>query len=129
MVFHIFYSNFKKMKQYLPCFFKYFFFLYATSFIAFSPVNAQQKKINVSGYSDDVIADGVLNTIPGTLTSNSLDLPTGAGDVFFVQGYSNSSTPFAGGLPADGQFFSSGRHYFQLAPYNGRNVLRMEASQ
>ena len=118
------------MKKFLPSFFlKFLLIILVINFYAISLVKAQQKKITLSGYNQDVIADTVLNTIPTTITTASIDNPIDSGFVFFAQGYSNNSIPDSFGLPANGQFTSSAGHNFQLAPYNANNDLRLVTLQ
>ena len=81
--------------------------------------------ITVTGFTEDVIADAVLNTVPTTVTTNSIDNP--GTNIFYAQGYSSNAVPLANGLPVTGQFISSAGHHFQLAAYNGNNDLRLEA--
>lgn len=88
--------------------------------------NAQQVQITLTGYSTDVIADAVLNTLPSTVTTGTID-PTASNDVFFAQGYSNNGVAYANGLPANGQITSSVNHNFQMAPFNQNNDLSLPA--
>ncbi len=82
-----------------------------------------QVQISLTGYNQDVIADPVLNTNPNTLVTSSIDNPPGY--AFFAQGYSNNSTPYTNGLPANGILVTPiGRHYI-LAGYAGNNALRL----
>lgn len=101
-------------------FFTFFMIFFAQSFAWAQTVEVQ---IKLTGFTDDVIADAVLNTLPATVTTNSVDAPPG--NVFYAQGYSNNGTAFPDGLPLNGQFTSSTGHNFQLAPYNGNNDLRL----
>jgi hypothetical protein len=84
-------------------------------------------KITLSGFTQDVIADPVLNTNPNSVTTYSIDDPPGY--VFFAQGYSSGSPAFANGLPANGQITSSAGHNFQLGPINGNNDLRLNKNE
>src|SRR5665647_280536 len=108
--------------------FKFLIITLVIIFSATSFVKAQERTITLSGFTQDVIADAVINTLPTSSTSASIDLPADSGYVFFAHGYSNNSIPFTnGGLPATGQLTSSAGHNFQLAPYNANNDLRLEA--
>ena len=119
------------MKRYLH--FSSFRICILTVFILFittSFVKAQETKITLSGYTEDVIVDTVLNTLPTVVTTNNIDNPSGSGNTFYAQGYSNNSVPYTnGGLPANGQFTDSLGHNFQLAPYIANNDLRLVALQ
>ncbi len=103
-------------------------FLLATLCIIWtnSFIVAQERQLVLSGYTEDVIADAVLNTLPSAVTSTSVDL---TGSFFFVQGYSNNAVPYSNGLPVTGQFTSSAGHNFQLPAYNANNSLRLVALQ
>lgn len=118
------------MKKFLPSFFlKLLLIILLINFCNIPFVKAQGRVITLSGYTADVIADSALNVLPSSLTSTSVDLPTDSGYVFFVQGYSSTSTPFSGGLPPNGQFTDSAGRNFKFAPYNANNDLRLAASQ
>jgi hypothetical protein len=115
------------MKRYLQ--FSFFKICILTVFILFittSFVKAQTEvKISLTGFNQDVIADGVLNTLPSTVTTNDVDYH---GYVYFVQGYSNNTIAYLNGLPATGQFLSSDNHNFQLASYTANNDLKLQMS-
>ena len=83
-------------------------------------------KITLSGFTQDVIADPVLNTNPNSVTTASVDNPPGF--AFFAQGYSSGSVAFANGLPVSGQFTSTAGHNFQLPNYTSNNDLRLKSS-
>lgn len=85
--------------------------------------NAQQRRISLTGFNQDVIADPDLNASPDTLTTSGVDTTTG--NVLFVNGYSNGGTADAGGLPTNGSFVSPAGHYFQLKRYNTNNSLEL----
>ena len=70
-------------------FFTFFMIFFAQSFAWAQTVEVQ---IKLTGFTDDVIADAVLNSLPATLTTNSVDAPPG--NVFYAQGYSNNGTAF-----------------------------------
>jgi hypothetical protein len=114
------------MKKYLPDLpFKATFSILVTTLFVIQ-LHAQERTLSLTGYTEDVIADAVLNTLPPSVTTGSLDL---SGSVFFAQGYSNNSTAYTNGLPINGQFTSSAGHNFQLAPYNENNDLRLVSLQ
>ena len=96
---------------------------YANSFL-----KAQNPEIQISltGFNEDVIADPVLNSLPSSSVTNTIDLSI---NIFYTQGYSNNSVEFTNGLPVNGQYTSSTGHMFQMAPYNSNNDLRLIANQ
>ena len=98
-------------------------FFYANSFL-----KAQNPEIQISltGFNEDVIADPVLNSLPSSSVTNTIDLSV---NIFYTQGYSNNSVEFTNGLPVNGQYTSSTGHMFQMAPYNLNNDLRLIANQ
>ncbi len=89
----------------------------------------QERRIPLTGFNQDVIADSVLNAVPDTLTTSALDYPADSGTVFYQQGYSNNGVAYANGLPDSGSFISSAGHGFQLAPFNANNDLRLDTLQ
>jgi len=71
------------MKKYLPSFpFKSILIILGIIFYGNCFAQTQEVKITLTGYSDDVIADAVLNTLPSAVSTNSIDLPTGTGNLF-----------------------------------------------
>jgi hypothetical protein len=105
------------------------FLLIGFSFFCIHPIlKAQTPEIQISltGFNEDVIADPVLNSVPTSSTTNSVDLST---YVFYMDGYSNNGTAYTNGIPLSEQYLSSTNHSFQLAPYNANNDLRLEATQ
>lgn len=90
-------------------------------------INAHaQRQISLTGFSDDVLADPVLNTNPNSLVTVALDkADKTAGYIFYTQGYSNNAVADSDGLPVSGMFTSIGGHPYQLASYNASNVLHL----
>ena len=95
-----------------------------------TPVVSQQiKSIGLTGFNEDVVANGT-NVSPASTTSQAFD--DGNGNVLYADGYTNASniaeTP--GGLPATGNFAStqSAARIYQLASYSASNALLLRSS-
>jgi hypothetical protein len=93
-----------------------------------SPVVTQQvKPITVTGFTQDVIANGASTSATSSTTTQIDQNP---GNVFYASGYSNSNGSGSYSLPASGSFNSaqtSSRSY-QLASYSSNNVLLLHSS-
>jgi hypothetical protein len=112
------------MKKYIPGQSKPLLLIIASIIFIVSVVNAQQRQISLTGFNADVIADSGLNQTDPTLIT-SLPIDPFPGDVLFAQGYSNNATPYANGLPGNGQIISPSGNNFELVPYNASNDLRL----
>ena len=95
-----------------------------------TPVVSQQiKSIGLTGFNEDVVANGT-NVSPASTTSQAFD--DGNGNVLYANGYTNASnvaeTP--GGLPTGGNFAStqSATRFFQLASYSASNALLLRSA-
>ncbi len=95
-----------------------------------TPIVSQQiKSIGLTGFNEDVVANGT-NVSPASSTTQAYD--DGNGNVFYADGYTNASnvaeTP--GGLPATGSFAStqSAARLYQLASYSANNALLLRSS-
>lgn len=95
-----------------------------------TPIVSQQiKSIGLTGFNEDVVANGS-NVSPASTTSQAFD--DGNGNVLYADGYTNASsvaeTP--GGLPIGGNFASTqnATRFYQLASYSASNALLLRSS-
>lgn len=98
--------------------------LLLAAFFIMATTSAQQRRLSLTGFNHDVIADPDLNAMPDSLTNGAIDAPPG--NVLFVKGYSIDSTPLTGALPVNGSIVSQAGHYFQLQRYDSNNVLQVD---
>lgn len=92
------------------------------------PVPQQVRPITMTGYNEDVVANGTSAAATSTSTRAIDQAP---GYVFFANGYSNpGNTAGTNGLPANGLFTSaqSNDRTYQLASYSSNNVLLLRSS-
>jgi hypothetical protein len=90
-----------------------------------------ERKISLTGFSADVIADNVSGTPVSAVTTGGGSFTGGIdyhGNFFFANGYTDNGTgiPYPNGLPDNGQIASSDGHNFQLANYSANNDLQLQ---
>lgn len=95
-----------------------------------APIVSQQiNNIGVSGYNEDVVANGNNNS-PESATSQAFD--DGNGAVLYADGYSNASgvSESPGGLPSNRYITSAqnSERVYRLASYNNDNSLLLRSS-
>jgi hypothetical protein len=85
------------------------------------------KPITVTGFTQDVIADGS-NVSSNSATTTQID--QNPGSVFYASGYSNSNGTGSYPLPASGSFTSAqtSLRSYQLASYSSNNALLLHSS-
>lgn len=92
-------------------------------------VSEQVKPIGLTGFNEDVVANGT-NVSPASTTSQAFD--DGNGSVLYANGYTNASNvaESPGGLPTGGNFAStqSATRLYQLAAYNANNSLVLRSA-
>lgn len=92
------------------------------------PVPQQVRPITMTGYNEDVVANG---TSAASTSTSTRAVDQAPGYVFFANGYSNpSNSTGTNGLPANGLFTSaqSTDRTYQLASYSSNNVLLLRSS-
>lgn len=96
-----------------------------------SPIVTQYvKTISVSGFNEDVIAEGTNASAGSPATTNPIDQGA-SGNVFYVAGYSNSSgTSGANGVPVSGTFNSQqdAARPYKFASFTANNSLLLRSS-
>ncbi len=96
-----------------------------------SPIVTQYvKTINLSGFNEDVIAEGTNASAGSPATTNPLDQGA-SGNVFYVAGYSNTSgTSGSHGVPVSGTFNSQqdASRPYKFASYSANNSLLLRSS-
>jgi gliding motility-associated-like protein len=98
------------------------FFYVAAAFVLFSfGVQAQTyTPVNLTGYNHDFVAESYPSSLAGTDTV--LD---GSNNVMYSQAFATAAS-FSGGLPNNGIITDpTNTRQFQLAPYNGLNMLNV----